>query len=218
MIPTPGPTTIRRRLIPERFRRVWTLAEFISSHPGASRSQLARRFSISERQLQADLGIIRREIGLPLVRAHGYRLHSEGIPDQGLTLRDIHTLFQVLDRASRDPSIAQAEVVALASRLLAAFPPYLRPLAEQTLVRGRQSEGGVAPPLLDSLTEALVDQAVAKLTFATGRGPHFPIETLIRPELLIPYRTIWHLVGWSDQQKRLLMFSLEGLRTVTLEL
>src|ERR1051326_4521069 len=62
-----------KRLVAERFRRIWQLVEDIASNPGKSRKELANQFSLSERQVQADLNVIRREMNLPLVRRQGYR-------------------------------------------------------------------------------------------------------------------------------------------------
>ena len=62
-----------KRLVAERFRRIWQLVEDIASNPGKSRKELANQFALSERQVQADLNVIRREMGLPLVRRQGYR-------------------------------------------------------------------------------------------------------------------------------------------------
>src|ERR1051326_5123236 len=62
-----------KRLVAERFRRIWALVEDIASCPGKSRKELANQFALSERQVQADLNVIRREMNLPLVRKQGYR-------------------------------------------------------------------------------------------------------------------------------------------------
>ena len=67
-----------KRLVPERFRRIWQLVEDIARSPGKSRKELAAQFALSERQVQADLNVIRREMGLPLVRRHGYRFLTDG--------------------------------------------------------------------------------------------------------------------------------------------
>src|SRR4029078_13631563 len=67
-----------RRLAAERFRRIWQLVEDIAREPGKSRKELAAQFALSERQGQADLNVIRREMGLPLVRRQGYRFLTEG--------------------------------------------------------------------------------------------------------------------------------------------
>ena len=48
-----------RRLAAERFRRIWQLVEEIAGEPGLSRKQLAARHALSERQIQADLNVIR---------------------------------------------------------------------------------------------------------------------------------------------------------------
>src|SRR6202158_5263448 len=66
-----------KRLVAERFRRIWQLVEDIAGQPGKSRKELAGQFSLSERQVQADLNVIRREMGLPLVRKQGYRFVTD---------------------------------------------------------------------------------------------------------------------------------------------
>lgn len=208
----------RRRLSPERFKRIWALAEFISSHPGANRRQLAGRFAISERQLQNDLGVIRRDMALPLSRSKGYRFGHEGASTPALTLRDVHTLFQLLDRAARDPSIPKNELAATAERLVDAFPPPIRPLAFQTLATTSGSRQAPAAGLLASLTVALVKGQSVKLRFAPGAGMGYPMEPIVAPEVLLPYQDDWYLIGWCEQQRRVTMVSLDGLRAVMLEL
>ena len=66
-----------KRLVAERFRRIWQLVEDIASEPGKSRKELAGQYSLSERQVQADLNVIRREMNLPLVRRQGYRFVTD---------------------------------------------------------------------------------------------------------------------------------------------
>lgn len=68
----------RQRLVADRFRRVWALAEEIAANPGQTRRELADRFYVSERQIQADLNIIRADLRLPLVRRQAYRYADEG--------------------------------------------------------------------------------------------------------------------------------------------
>ena len=75
-----------KRLVAERFRRIWQLVEDIAREPGKSRKELAGEFSLSERQVQADLNVIRREMGLPLVRRQGYRFVTDQ-PDTGRSSR-----------------------------------------------------------------------------------------------------------------------------------
>ena len=79
----------RRGLIADRFQRIWEVVEYIAREPGQSRKQLAERFSLSERQVQADLNVIRTEMRLPLVRRHGYRfVNEEGGPTGVLKMQE----------------------------------------------------------------------------------------------------------------------------------
>src|SRR5215510_1493840 len=88
-----------RRLVAERFRRIWQLVEDIACSPGKSRKELATQFALSERQVQADLNVIRREMGLPLVRRQGYRFLTER-PDSGpqFSLDEAQLLLMMLRR------------------------------------------------------------------------------------------------------------------------
>ncbi|MBI4213168.1 MAG: hypothetical protein HY534_02565 [Chloroflexi bacterium] len=211
------PATRRRRLIPERFKRIWALAEYVTAHPGVTRRLLARRFSVSERQLQADLTVMRRDLGLPLKRSKGYRLGEGGSDVVGLAMRDLHLLFVVLERASRDPSISAGDLLSTVSRLVEAFPAYLRPLARATLPVQKE-RSGPAPALVASLAAAIVRKDAVKLRFTSAPGPGYPIEPIVTPEVLLPYQGAWYLIGHFEQRQRAAMFSLDGLRTVTSEL
>src|SRR5438105_13133857 len=108
----------RKRLIVDRFRRLWAIVEFIAAHPGCSRGQLADHFALSERQLQADLNVVRLEMGLPLVRRRGYRFLAED--DQcrpPLGLADAGMLGVALRHAGAGARIAPAALRSLAEQL-----------------------------------------------------------------------------------------------------
>ena len=88
-----------KRLAAERFRRIWQLVEDIARFPGKSRKELAAQFSLSERQVQADLNVIRREMELPLVR----RLWGVGYSFTGHFVDAQHTDV-MKTRESKGPS------------------------------------------------------------------------------------------------------------------
>src|SRR3989442_12972410 len=94
-----------KRLAAERFRRIWQLVEDIASQPGKSRKELAAQFSLSERQVQADLNVIRREMNLPLVRRQGYRFVTDA-QDTGpqFSLAEAQLLLMLLRRGAHDSS------------------------------------------------------------------------------------------------------------------
>src|SRR5579872_5341527 len=107
-----------KRLVAERFRRIWQLVENIASNPGKSRKELATQFSLSERQVQADLNVIRREMNLPLVRRQGYRFLVE--PDATATpfsLEEAQLLLIILREAARDSSLPGDQLRSLMDKL-----------------------------------------------------------------------------------------------------
>src|SRR5258707_5873712 len=95
-----------KRLVAERFRRIWQLVEDIACQPGKSRKELASQFSLSERQVQSDLNVIRREMGLPLVRRQGYRFLTDA-QETGpqFSLAEPHLLLMLLRSAIHAPSL-----------------------------------------------------------------------------------------------------------------
>ena len=198
--------------------RIWALAEYIYGHPGVTRSVLAHRFSVSERQVQSDMTLMRKDLALPLNRSHGYHLGAGAVDQATLSMRDISTLFQVIDRALRDQSISRKELNATVGRLVEAFPPHLQQLARGTLSPEAAVDGRPASPLLASLVTALVERQPVKLRFASSPGPGHPIESILKPEVLLPYQGDWYVVGWFEAHKRYVMLVLNGLRTVTAEL
>src|SRR3954454_6106176 len=97
----------RKRLVADRFRRIWAMVEDIAETPGKSRRELADTFHLSERQVQADLMMIRTDMRLPLVRRQGYRFVAEG-PANGagtFDLREAQLLVMILRQSMKDRSI-----------------------------------------------------------------------------------------------------------------
>ena len=92
----------RRRFMADRFQRIWSIVERIDQQPGLGRRQLSEEFALSERQLQADLEVIRLEMGLPLSRRQGYRFDGRADPNGSLGLLDAITLARLV-RAQTDP-------------------------------------------------------------------------------------------------------------------
>src|SRR5712691_7302411 len=96
----------RKRLVADRFQRIWQIVEFIARQPGKSRKELAERFALSERQVQADLNVIRAEMRLPLVRRQGYRfVNEEGGPTGVLELQEAQLLLLLLRRAQVEHTV-----------------------------------------------------------------------------------------------------------------
>src|SRR5579864_9641480 len=110
-----------KRLVAERFRRIWQLVEDIASNPGKSRKELATQFALSERQVQADLNVVRREMNLPLVRRQGYRFLTDaeeaGPP---FSIEEAQLLLMLLQHAAHDPTLPVDRLRSMMTKL-----PYL---------------------------------------------------------------------------------------------
>src|SRR6267154_4203542 len=159
-----------KRLVAERFRRIWQLVEDIASIPGKSRKELATQFALSERQVQADLNVIRREMGLPLVRRQGYRFVIDG-QDSGpqFSLAEAQLLLMLLRRAAHDPSLPVDRMRSLMIKLPYLFPLHLRPLVAKTLETANASDrGGRQQEIFAALAEALLRKSYVKLHYPAG--------------------------------------------------
>jgi predicted DNA-binding transcriptional regulator YafY len=206
-----------KRLAAERFRRIWQLVEDVASTPGKSRKELAAQFSLSERQVQADLNVIRREMNLPLVRRQGYRFlteTSEGGPQ--FSLAEAQLLLMLLRRAAHDPSLPVDRLRGLMIKLPFLFPLHLRPLVAKTLEAANASErGGRQQEIFAALAEALLRKSYVKLHYRAGDPVSAIQEPIVQPEVLFPYCKSWHLIGNCRQRGRMMVFDLDSVVAVT---
>lgn len=217
--PAPALATLsaRRRFVADRFRRIWAIVEEIAAHPGQSRRELADRFHLSERQVQADLNIIRSDMRLPLVRDRGYRFQTEGVPTGSEVvpnLRDAQLLVLTLSHAR---TIPRDQLSALMAKLPAMFPGHLEPLVART-VQGMQrtGEGG---RVFTAIADALLAGRWVKLSYPNGSAAlpdSLGAEPIIRPELLLPYLNGWYVLGAIPKRNRTVMLDLDAVEAVTM--
>src|ERR687884_639748 len=205
-----------RRLAAERFRRIWQLVEDIAQCPGKSRKQLATEFALSERQVQADLNVIRREMGLPLVRRQGYRFAGDG-QDSGppFSLAEAQLLLLLLRQASRDHPLPGDRLRSLMVKLPYLFPLHLRPLVTKTLEAASSERVGRQPEIFAALAEALLRKSYVKLHYPAGDPVSSIQEPIVQPEVLFPYLKSWHLIGTCRQRGRVMVFDLDTVVAVT---
>ena len=206
-----------KRLVAERFRRIWQLVEDIARLPGKSRKELATQFSLSERQIQADLNVIRREMGLPLVRRQGYRFITDA-PDSGpqFSLAEAQLLLMLLRRAAHDPSLPVDRLRSLMVKLPFLFPLHLRPLVTKTLeVANGSDRGGRQQEIFAALAEALLRKSYVKLHYPAGDPVSSIQEPIVQPEVLFPYYKSWHVIGTCRQVGRIMVFDLDSVVAVT---
>jgi predicted DNA-binding transcriptional regulator YafY len=206
-----------KRLVAERFRRIWQLVEDIASNPGKSRKELANQFALSERQVQADLNVIRREMDLPLVRRQGYRFLID-TPDAGpqFSLAEAQLLLMLLRRAAHDPSLPMDRLRSMMVKLPFVFPLHLRPLVAKTLeVASASDRSGRQQEIFAALAEALLRKSYVKLHYPAGDPVSAIHEPIVQPEVLFPYCQSWHLIGTCRQRNRMMVFDLDTVVAVS---
>ncbi len=206
----------RKRLVADRFKRIWSIVECIADEPGLDRAELAERFALSQRQLQSDLNVIRADLGLPLRRERGYRFIAEAHDGAALDLADLLTLCQMIRGAGQNPEIPRDSLALMVAKLAQAFPPPLRPLVRDALAAARAEADDRRPEHLVSLAAALARQQAVRLRFADPPASAFPVEPIIQPEVLLPYGPSWYLIGHCRQRNRVLMLCLDELESVEL--
>jgi predicted DNA-binding transcriptional regulator YafY len=208
----------RKRLVADRFRRIWHIVEDIADAPGRSRRELADKFHLSERQVQADLNIIRTEMHLPLVRRQGYRFvreepdgSGEGSPD----LREAQLLVMVLRQAMQDPSIPPERLSSLMRKLPDMFPAHLQPLVQRTLEAVTSPRSG-QQQVFAALADGLLRGAFVKLYYPPGDTSSPLAEPIVRPEFVLPYLDAWYVIGECRQRNRTMMFNLDSVAAVSM--
>jgi len=187
-----GTKLSEKRVVGDRFRRIWQVVMEIADHPGHSRRRLADQFNLSERQIQADLIIIRDDIHLPLVRRHGYRFSGEGVAT-GLGAIDLHEaqlLVMILRKALADKTIPRRRLNSLMDKLPVVFPPHVQPIATTLIDAIRDSE--TTGQMFTVLADAILTNSL--LCLRVQHSDYIATMT-IRPELLLPYRRRWYVVG-----------------------
>jgi predicted DNA-binding transcriptional regulator YafY len=203
----------RKRLVADRFHRIWQVVEYIAREPGKSRRELATRFSLSERQVQADLNVIRSEMHLPLVRRQGYRfVNEEGGPVGVLEMPEAQLLLLLLRQAQLERSVPEDQLTRLIGKLPTLFPPHLQPLI------GKMVDGGTSrrrqQEFFETLTRAILNGTEVKLHYSRGYAPAALAEPEVKPSLLLPYLDSWYLIGTCKQRNRLMMFELDAVDAV----
>jgi predicted DNA-binding transcriptional regulator YafY len=208
----------RKRLVADRLRRVWRIAEYVAYHPGCSRSELAERFAIAERTLQADLNTMRQDMGLPLVRRDGYRFLAE--PESAAVafgFGEAYLLTRAVGRLGAEGAASADAVQALAAKLPRLFPPHLRPLLAYAL-------SGVAPGWQDAddesvagvLARALQRGAMVYLRYATGGATGVSLEIALRPEVVVPYHGGWYVIGECQDTRKVRVVALAAVEEARL--
>jgi predicted DNA-binding transcriptional regulator YafY len=208
----------RRRLLADRFRRIWAIVERIDRQPGLGRRQLAAEFALSERQLQADLIIIRDEMGLPLERRQGYRFSRRRSSPAELGLEDAMLLSRLTQAALERAELPSSAIEELLPRLAGAFPARFQPFARAVLAPiavdpAYHPPGSAyhAPNILLVLAQALLQRRSARVHLITSGAPDTYEVVTIEPQLLVPYGEFWYVIGYSPERERDVMLGVHEL-------
>jgi predicted DNA-binding transcriptional regulator YafY len=207
----------RKRLVADRFRRVWAIVEYIASHPGCTRRALADRYAVAERTLQADLNTIRHEMGLPLARRDGYRFVGDDAPStRAFGLPDAYLLARALEQAADGPA-GPAAVRAVAAKLPALFPAHLRPLLRLALAGALDGSPEPVPDgVLSVLAQAMQRGVGVRLRYGADAPSIFPTDPVLDPELVLPYLGGWYLIGQCRQTRSVRMYCLDSVEHASL--
>jgi predicted DNA-binding transcriptional regulator YafY len=194
----------------QRLLRACRLVEFIAARPGYSRKELAHHWSFSERQMQADLNLIRDQFKLPLVRRQGYRFDDQLSFDQAqgrvFTTEDVQVLLALLARARADHGSAQ--VRSMLAALPSIMPLHLRPLVEVGVwAIGHNDQ------MFGTLAEAILTRSYVRLSYSLEQevADHKPV---VRPETILRFDEHWYLLGESRAHARTRAFPIEPLVAV----
>jgi hypothetical protein len=76
---------------------------------------------------------------------------------------------------------------------------------------------GPSPEVYACLAEALIRQQPVKLHFPQHRGVPYLTEPVVDPQILMPHKSSWYLIGRCHQRNRDIMFCLDGLDSVSFE-
>lgn len=212
---------LRRRLVADRFRRVWAVVEEIAARPGQSRLDLADKFHVSERQIQGDLSIIRADMRLPLIRRQGYRFETEGhsLGASTMSLGQAQMLVLLLSKSLHDRSVSTARVRALLSEIPTLCPPHLAPVVERLVGAVTSRTPSQQQRIIVLLTEAMLSETWVTLTYDADWHPSSAVggvDPTILPTVLLPYLDDWYVLGPCEQAGGATrMLALEHVRMVT---
>lgn len=208
-----------RRLDANRFRRIWAIVEEVAANPGHSRRELADRFHLSERQIQADVTTIRHEMRLPLVRRGGYRFVGAQGPggEARFDLGDAQLVVMILQWARQVRAIPQGRLDRLIAKLPAVFPRHLQPVVQRTL-EAVARRSGQQDEVFAAISDALLRGNAVKLDYSSRARPAglWMGDQIVTPELLLPYLDSWYVLGATGTRNRVVMLPLDQVAAVTL--
>ncbi len=214
-MPTPKPRSSGRMEELRRTARVLDLIQQIAIAPHRwQRSSLARKYEVSERQIQKDLTLIREGLRLELSHdAEGYFFEQlPRLPTTNYTFSEALALLLAARAAQAIPGINSAELAAAIGRLESLFPPDMADLLRQTADRLPKSAS--APhrqEMLGLLWRALAEHRQVCITYATASRNAELSERVIEPYHLLPYVRSWQVIAYDHRRKAVREFKIDRI-------
>lgn len=195
----------RKRLVADRFRRIHALLTMIADEPGHSRRELSDLFHLSERQVQADLNIIRSDMQMPLVRRQGYRFADEGMAGQPFSLQEVWRIAMAIKAQGREGASHRSILEKMPTMVAA----HLRP----TVAQGINSLLSPRPTVIGRVIETLVAEGWVRLYGLEG-----PVaEPTVKPEIVMWYVGGWYVIGECKERssRGAMMFRIDAATAAT---
>jgi predicted DNA-binding transcriptional regulator YafY len=199
-----------------RTDRLYALVEELRSVSPRARSAawLARRFEVSARTIERDLGAL-RDGGVPIWaepgRTGGYGVDRDRtLPPLAFTADEALAVSVALRSAEGGPfALAAASAV---RKVRADLPADVRMAEEQVAARlHRVGEGPSSPHGHDAL-RAVADRRVVRLGYVDASGEASSRE--VEPLSLLQGRAGWYLVGWCRLRQAVRGFLLTRVESI----
>ena len=199
-----------------RTDRLYALVEELRSVSPRTRSAawLARRFEVSVRNVERDLGAL-REGGVPIWaepgRTGGYGLdRNRTLPPLAFTVDEALAVSVALRSAERSPFALAA--ASAARKVRADLPADVRMAEEQVAARlHRVGEDPPSPHGHDAL-RAVADRRVVRLRYVNAGGEASSRE--VEPLSLLQGPAGWYLVGWCRLRQAVRGFLLTRVESL----
>jgi predicted DNA-binding transcriptional regulator YafY len=157
--------------------------------------------------VQADLNIIRVDMRLPLIRRQGYRFADETGAYVGRGALDFGDVLALVGLFAAARTAAFEVGDDLSAKLVRLVPLHLQPLARELFLGDHREH------LRQIATAALApaDQnSVRVRLLGWDEGTH----DMVTPELIVPYRGHWYIVGHDSLRRRARMWRLDRVASV----
>jgi len=187
----------------------------VLSHQRLRRRELAQRYEVSERQITADLQVLRRALNLEIVSTgEGYRIASlPSLPSVQFETLELLALLLAALAGSRSPGVPQDKLASAIERLYTVLPQQLRgmfepsqfPLPSAPAAQHREQ-------VLKQLASAIAHGWVVQMDYRSPAGRSTVYERLVDPYALVPYLRGWYLIGWCHTRRAWRTFKVDRMK------